>query len=817
MSLTNSPIWFGSGATGGGFYDYEINDSLRFNDNDSPFLNRTPSSAGNQKTWTYSCWVKRANLGTYQGLLAVGTGDGSEDFFGFLSTDKLYFRYSTGSDLISSQLFRDVSSWYHIVVVADTTQTQAGSSASDSRLRYYVNGTQITAFDSGTMPSQNFDFRINSAAQHYIGEYPRINSHLDGYLTEVNFIDGQALDATSFGETKSGVWIPKSYGGSYGTNGFYLNFSNNSTATNLGLDSSGNSNNWSVNGISTTDKMIDTPTNNFAVMNALEPSSGVSATLSEGNLKTVGTTVSYSGGIASTFEQSSGKWYWEVYVNSEVTAGSNFYNFVGAATGDNNLIHKSNTSQIPSVAPSVNGWSWEGDGSINLSGTGTKAVSSVTAPSVGSVLGFAIDLDNGNVYFYHNGTAQNSGNAVITGVTGLVHNPMVGVYNGSTVTFNFGQDSTFAGATTAGGNSDGNGKGDLKYAPPSGYLALCTANLPEPVVGPLGDSISTDNFNPVLYTGNGSTQSITGVGFQPDWTWCKMRTDAGRGHALFDSVRGGNERLDSSSTQEGRTNEGNISFQSDGFNVTSSHPTVNDSGDSAVAWNWKAGGTAVSNTAGTINSQVSAGEYMSICTWTGNGTSGATIGHGLGKVPSMFIVKRRTPANGWAVYHEALGTGSEVYLNYSQAKTNSNFWITSPTTSVFSVSGSDYVNLLNNTYVGYVFANLDGACKAGLYTGNGSSNGTFVYTGFRPAFILVKGIDDAYSWTMLDSTRDSYNVANKLLYPSFPANENTGTPRWDFLSNGFKARDGSGNDNTSGQRYIYLAFAENPFKYANAR
>ena len=190
-----------------------IERSLRFNDDDSPLLSKTFSSAGNRRTWTYSCWVKRSNITTYQGLLAVGTVDGAEDFFGFENSNRLYFRFSTGSDLKTTALPRDNFSWYHIVVVADTTQSQSSATASDSRLRFYVNGQQITSFLSGDadMPSQNFEFRINNNVLHYIGEYPRINSHLDGYLAEVNFIDGQALDSSYFGYTdfQTGIWRTK--------------------------------------------------------------------------------------------------------------------------------------------------------------------------------------------------------------------------------------------------------------------------------------------------------------------------------------------------------------------------------------------------------------------------------------------------------------------------------------------------------------------------------------------------------------------------------------------------------------------------------
>ena len=219
----------------------EIERSLRFNDDGEPILTRTPSSAGNRKTWTYSCWVKKSRNDTYQGLLAVGTVDGSEDFFGFESSNRLYMRYDTGSDVKSSALFRDLNGWYHIVVVADTTQSQSSSTASDSRIRFYVNGEQLTDLHSDTsMPSQNFDFRINNNVLHYIGEYPRINSHLDGYLAEVNFVDGSALDASYFGFTdpQTGIWMPKRFDKSSIPNKKGRTFSSTWTASGNGFGGS---------------------------------------------------------------------------------------------------------------------------------------------------------------------------------------------------------------------------------------------------------------------------------------------------------------------------------------------------------------------------------------------------------------------------------------------------------------------------------------------------------------------------------------------------------------------------------------------------
>ena len=326
-------------------------------------------------------------------------------------------------------------------------------------------------------------------------------------------------------------------------------------------------------------------------------------------------------------------------------------------------------------------------------------------------------------------------------------------------------------------------------------------------------------MNPVLYTGNGGTQSITGAGFQPDWTWIKRR-DADSWHQVNDSVRGAGKVIHTNVTNAEGTQTNNLtSFDTDGFSV--GNGDVNNSSAPFVSWNWKAGGTASSNTAGSITSSVSANTTagFSVVTYTGNGTSGSTIGHGLTSVPSMIIVKRRNATNGWAVYHKTLGTGSEVYLNLTQAVTSSNFWITTPTTSVFSVSSSDYVNTSSDTYVAYCFAEKKGFSKFGSYVGTGSSTGTpFIYTGFKPAFVMTKissGTSD--DWTMTDIVRDNAvgggNGTGARLQANYNGAEavNTTYASIQKYSNGFSPQGNLNVTNGSGYTYIYMAFAEHPF------
>jgi len=321
----------------------------------------------------------------------------------------------------------------------------------------------------------------------------------------------------------------------------------------------------------------------------------------------------------------------------------------------------------------------------------------------------------------------------------------------------------------------------------------------------------SDYFNTKLYSGNGSTQNITGLDFQPDWVWIKERTSTSD-NMLFDAVRGATNRVESNTTDSEALSPNQLTaFNSDGWTTGNSAGT-NESGQTYASWNWLANGTGVANTDGSISSTVSANTTsgFSIATYTGNGTSGSTIGHGLTSVPSMIITKRTDSANGWGVYHQSLGTGKELYLNYDNSEQSSNFWITTPTTSVFSVSSSDYVNLNNATYVAYCFADVQGYSKFGSYVGNGSTDGTFVYTGFKPAFIIQKNASTgSTNWQIFDNKRNDFNVVDDYLIVNSSGAEGVSTSL-DFVSNGFKIRQSAGYINTSGDTYIYMAFAEQP-------
>jgi hypothetical protein len=336
-------------------------------------------------------------------------------------------------------------------------------------------------------------------------------------------------------------------------------------------------------------------------------------------------------------------------------------------------------------------------------------------------------------------------------------------------------------------------------------------------------------MNATTYTGTGATLSVTngtpGASFQPDFVWIKNRTVAWD-NILVNSVVGVGYNLVSNSTGAEVASGYVSSANSNGFTV-GADPRVNGSTNALVGWQWKAGGTAVSNTSGTITSQVSANTTsgFSVVTYTGTGAVGATVGHGLGVAPKMIIQKTRsngTSDDNWHVYHASIGNTGALSLNTTSATSTSAVWWnnTSPTSSVFTIGGSGaagYTNNSGSTYVTYCWSEVAGYSAFGSYTGNGSTDGPFVYLGFRPRFLLLKSSSAAgTNWVLTDSSRNTYNVVDGLLFPNLSDAETIVT-ECDFLSNGFKIRGTVSGINGSGSTYIYAAFAENPFKYANAR
>ena len=783
------------------FYDYEIENSAHFEPLSSTYarLDRTIGS-GSNTTWSWSMWVKPpvvlpssgyANTGQLGvNSATVDTALRMTNNLNGSNAHKLWpYGYNSGylgQDLSAAQ-FRDPSAWYHILWVVDTTE-----SAEADRCKIYINGVQtpLNQFTYSWPLNGNTGFGI-SGNNMYITRY--------GYVAEVILLDGTATTPTSFGEFKNGVWVPidpaaQSY--SYGTNGFWLDFANSS---NLGNDVSGNGNHFTASNMSSTNQKIDTPTNNFATWNPLKLRDTASAywpleSYSEGNLTTThpssvssGTSYTTVGVPADT------KMYCEIYV-SALGGGS-----IGIDSGS-----------YGNTGSASDRYLYASGGSIS----GPSSSTSGSSYTTGDIIGICIDRVSDEVAFYKNGSLQGT-------LSGLSDKPFFPFFlgnNNASRILNAGQNGTFNGNVTAGGNTDANGLGDFKYTVPTDALALCTANLPEPTIGPNSATLSGENFNNVIYIGNGTTKSITGVGFQPDFTWIKQRTDATT-HNVFDAVRGVYKNLKTdTSDAEGYNTNTLSSFDADGFTVGSAN-AVNGSGDNLVAWNWKANGSGVSNTDGTITSTVSANQDagISIVTYTGNGTAGSTIGHGLGIAPAMVIVKSRSYAGtSWCVSHVGYPTTQNLYLDENLAVLTRDR-ITARSTNTFTVGSHFEVNNVSDTYVAYAFAEVEGFSSFGSYTGNGSTDGPMIFTGMRPAFVIVKRTDSTGSWYIYDTERDPYNVMTEFLKADLNDAEGTSVGTWDYLSNGFKLRNSNAAVNGSGATYIYMAFAENPFKYANAR
>jgi hypothetical protein len=362
--------------------------------------------------------------------------------------------------------------------------------------------------------------------------------------------------------------------------------------------------------------------------------------------------------------------------------------------------------------------------------------------------------------------------------------------------------------------------GDFYYAPPSGYLALCTANLPDPAIDPAKDDVPADYFNTVLYTGTGvDPLAITGVGFQPDAVWIKSRSNA-LSHNIYDAVRGVSKRLQTNLTNAESTVSGVKSFDSDGFTLGADTNDTNfTSGNTYVAWSWLAGNGTSSNTDGSITSTVSVNQKagFSVVSYTGTGAA-ATVGHGLGVKPDVTIIKRRNAVVDWVVYTDIIdGSWDFLALNTTAAKGNTTVFSADADTFDFSAS-SNVANVNGADAIAYCFAEVEGYSKFGSYTGNGSTDGPFVYTGFEVAWLLIKRTSNTDHWFLWDNVRDAYNVSSKALLPSSSLAESSITgDELDLLSNGFKLRTTNAIANGSGETYIYMAFAENPFKYANAR
>jgi hypothetical protein len=759
-----------------------IDNSCLFENNVSSYLSRTLSSNGSGTTVTFSCWVKRDILA--QGLIGSvimmhSNISSNSEILSFDSSDRLhYYEVTSGSrkwNYISNRTFEDTSKWYHILVSRDTTNaTQA------DRVKIYVDGERITSWNTETQPALNATGYWNQTTYDAVVGNTNSGSYIDGagYLSEVNMIDGTALGPSTFGvtDTSTGRWIPKALSGiTYGTNGFRLKFQDSSA---LGDDTSGNGNDLTATNLASTDQTTDSPTQNHATLSPHSLYKSSNFTLSEGNLKATSTsTAGTHSGQGGMRIPNGGKYYWEC----EIDAGKDGMG-IGIIPADTPT-----TSANPSTATL-----YLSNGSMRTDGS--NAISYGSGVSNGDIMGFALDLSNpanGKLYVSVNGTYENNGNPV-TGANPAPANPLIGDFrviyqdgsNGYTPVYiyNFGQKS-------------------FNTSAPTGFVALQQDNLPETAKG------------------------ISGL------VWTKNR-DATDNHQWYDSSRGNTAVITSGGTPaETTVIDGLQKFLAGGQQIED-NDAINTAGESFVSWNWVGNGaTEVTNTEGSVTTTVQANTTagFSILKFTppSSGITDQTFGHGLTKAPEWFLFKRRdnVSTGRFLCFHKSAYDASNGGYSMEISSTNANTafntelgasaaYPAAPTATTISIKNNSVIAGGKN-HIAYCWHSVEGFSKFGSYTGNGSTDGTFVYTGFRPAWVMYKNITTASQWVIMDTKRSAFNpVGLNLLANATSVEDDGGTSqrKMDILSNGFKLRVGNYTDtNKSANTYIYMAFALHPF------
>jgi hypothetical protein len=779
-------------------------------DGTGDYASFSPTSALNAGTgdFTLEFWTFHLTSSTYQGYY-YGGAVGSINFRRTSSNTIELAQDGVTSVLITSTTI-PANQWVHVAVTRNS-----------GTVRIFINGV------SGGSVTYTGNFN-STGGTGTIGSISPASYNLNGYISNLRLITGTALYTANFTPPTaqltavSGTQLLTCQSSTFvdnSTNAFTITAAGDARPQQFSPftldvtdDHSGQGNNWIPNNLDlrTTgagaDILVDSPTSygtdtgvggevrgNYATLNPLRTSNAPT----NGNLDVSFPTASRQ--IGSTIAlPSSGKWYFEATLTA-ISAPAAQVGVSGLNYSTTNYGGQEADSYVYS--------------SPGTKGNNNSFVAYGASWTTNDVIGVAADVDAGSLTFYKNGVSQG---AAYTSIS-LVNKYFVVGMGGTSINFtvNFGQRPF----------QKWNGSAYVANTAPSGFKALCTQNLPPVTIGATSTTQANKYMDVTLYTGNGAVRSITNSGsMQPDFVWDKLRSGS-NSHRLFDAVRGVEKALYSNLTNAEATETGTLtSFNSNGFSLGTSTET-NTNGSTYVAWQWNAGGSTVTNTSGTISSQVRANTTsgFSIVTYTGTG-SNATVGHGLGVAPDFIIIKDRTAArttDQWPTYHRSIGaTGGLVYLNSNNGGiATSVVWNnTNPTSSVFSIGTWGGINYNTDNFVAYCFAAVPGYSAFGSYAGNGTttSDGPFIYTGFRPAFVMVKAyIGAGENWGIYDKSRIEYNSSNYVLFPNLPNNENAATTHIDLLSNGFKLR--SGNNNLSSYSYIYAAFAEHPFKYSLAR
>ena len=763
----NNNLLLGAAGQSGAFDTTLIERSAWF-DGAADYLEYTPASGSGNSDWTFSAWVQRLAFGSYGGIFNARVDANNLIQFYFTSDDKIRITVITAGtthpDVTTVRVFRDTS-WYHLALQYDGT---------NSLLTLWVNGESVLTdaiTSAATAAGQ-------SASAHDLGVLRNSPGSLIFFgklaMAQATLILGSAPDASTFLTSYTfGVngsqYVPRAdatiaaLATAAGGNSFCL-----TTAIGDGTDASGNGNNFTPTSMSdAANGSANTPSNQHVLLNPLASNGTVS------NGAQVWTVTGVGAAPCTIYAPpNSGSYYAKCTITAVGTGG------LPGVVGSGFYYSNPDMRYPGDTATGLVSIGYFGPNGNKIISGGSYAYGSTFTTA--DEIGIKIDTDNGEVTFYKNGTSQGA----------------ISYDNTVPVTFSSGYGSLVGSSTQT---------WDFAATPPADEKTLNTANLPTPSFQ------GADYFNPILYTGNGSTNAITGVGFQPDLVWIK-NTSSATSHSLYDAVRGVQKQLESDNTSAETTEAtGLTAFGSDGFTV-GSLAQVNTNTNNFVGWSWLAGGAGASNTDGSITSTVSkaAADHFSIVTYTGTGAA-ATVGHGLGGVPDLIIVKNRGTTGNWAVQSSETSYATNVlYLNLTNASAAAALSVwnsTNPTSSVFSINSSADTNASTNTYVAYCFKNVPGVCEIGSYTGNGSADGAFIYTGFKAAWIMIKRYNSSGAWTIFDNQREGYNVDNDELVANTTAAETT-TDYVDILSNGFKLRSTDADVNASGGGYIFMAFAD---------
>ena len=807
----------GAAAGGGAAFDTTLIGNSVWLDGTADYFSRTYAGSGNPTTeGIFSFWYQRYSFGVAQQQWFEASG------FGGLQTNASYGGGDTivvnsftagGAQLIArhTRLLRDTS-WYHIIVSIDMSQA-----TTLDKIKFYINGEQDTTINVQNLATTNgLDMLgARSKVNFRIGENPGSTGHafaqycyLDGVsIQQGDYAVSDFLDTFTFGTNGSQI-IPKAnadiaaLASTVGGNSICLDFAD---SADLGNDISSNANDFTPTSMSSVNQTTNTPSLVFPTFSALNISSLTS--LSEGNLKAVGSGSEVSG-VWSTRPISAGETiYFEGTWGS--TSGWGYFGVSSKSYHSEvtSTFNSDSSTHIFQLTPTAS--------NRGVASAGSALFTGKTAWTTTDTFQIAIDINNGKLWFGVNDSWYDSGGTT-TGdpaagtnptVTFAAETPMFVVAQSggaSSINVNFGQDSQ----NVSTGNADENGYGDFEFAPPSGFLAFCSANLTAP------DYQGIDYFNATLYTGDGTAigsggKAVTGVGFQPDFTWIKNR-DAADSHILTDVVRGVTKYISSNSTAAEVTNTESLStFDTDGFTV-GNLAAVNTNTEDYVSWNWLAGGTGSSNTDGSITSTVTVADagHFSIGTYTGTGAAG-TVGHGLTGAAEWYAVKNLTDVTAWLVGSAFINGDQFLELQSTKAvTTNADKFSNYASATVLNIGNNNEVNGLSDSMSFMAFRSVPGVCKVGSYIGNGNADGPHVSVGFSPKWVMVKPVNAANPWTITDTSRDPINATTRRLHPNLSQAEAADSLTCgDILADGFKLRASHGNVNQSGITYLYLAMA----------